>query len=238
MPPTALDQLPGFRRRFRITPRAKSVHGAVEDDYHCMAVTIHHDGKIATAIEPIMERAPWTICPGAVAVLRETFTGVALADFPARGEKRENCTHLHDLSILAAAHAADQSPLVYDILVADPIEGRRRVELRCNGTAVLGWVDAHYAIVEPAELAGMRLDKMRPWIASLDTLGQEAARLLQWGAILAHGRSRPLEDQSDAQSIGADRCYTFQTRRVASAKRIGVIRDFSVGTSQPLERPL
>jgi hypothetical protein len=235
---TALDQLSGFRRRFRITPAAKSVHGEVEDDYHCMAVTIHHDGKTATAIEPLMARAPWTICPGAIATLRETFTGIALADFAARGEKRENCTHLHDLAILAAAHAADQSTLLYDILVSDPIEGRRRVELRRNGCAVLGWVDAQYAIVEPAELAGMRLDKMRPWIESLEPLGQEAARLLQWGAILAHGRSRPLEDQSDARSIGVDRCYTFQSRRVASAKRIGAIRDFSVGTLQPLERPL
>jgi hypothetical protein len=235
---TVLDQLPGFRRRFRITPMAMSVHGAVEDDYHCMAVTIHHDGKTATAIEPIMERAPWTICPGAIATLQATFTGVALADFAARGEKRENCTHLHDLAVLAAAHAADQSPLVYDILVSDPIEGRRRVELRRNGSAVLGWVDAHHVIIEPAELAGVRVDKLRPWIETLDAPGQEAARLLQWGAILAHGRSRPLQDQSDARSIGADRCYTFQSRRVASAQRIGVIRDFSIGTSQPLERPL
>jgi Protein of unknown function (DUF2889) len=238
MPLTALDQLPGFRRRFRITPAPKSVRGEVEDDYHCMAVTIHHDGKTATAIESHMQRAPWTICPGAVATLSETFTGVALAEFAARGEKRENCTHLHDLSILAAAHAADQVPLVYDILVSDPIEGRRRAELRRDGAAVLGWIDSRYVIDEPAHLAGMRLDKMRPWIESLDAEGQEAARLLQWGAILAHGRSRPLEDQSDARSIGVDRCYTFQSRRVASAKRIGVIRDFSVGTSQPLERPL
>lgn len=238
MPLTALDQLPGFRRRFRITPGAKSVRGEVEDDYHCMAVTIHHDGKTASAIEAHMERAPWTICPGAVATLRETFTGVALADFAARGEKRENCTHLHDLSVLAAAHASDASRLVYDILVSDPIEGRRRAELRRNGGPVLGWVDSQYAIVEPAELAGVRLDKMRPWIESLDAQGQEAARLLQWGAILAHGRSRPLEDQSDARSIGLDRCYTFQSRRVAGAKRIVAIRDFSTGTSQPLEGPL
>jgi len=118
------------------------------------------------------------------------------------------------------------------------MDGRRRVELRRNGAVVLGWVDAQFLIVEPAELAGVRLDKLRPWIESLDAQGQEAARLLQWGAILAHGRSRPLQDQSDARSIGADRCYTFQSRRVASAKRIGVIRDFSIGTSQPLERLL
>jgi hypothetical protein len=161
-----------------------------------------------------------------------------LLDFAARGEKRENCTHLHDLAILAAAHAADRLPLVYDMLVSDPVNERRRVELRRNGTTVLAWVDAQFVIVEPAELAGVRLDKLRPWIESLDAPGREAARLLQWGAILAHGRSRPLEDQSDARTIGVDRCYTFQSRRIASAQRIGAIRDFSVGISQPLERTL
>jgi Protein of unknown function (DUF2889) len=234
----ALDELPGFRRRFRITPGTKSVHGEVEDDYHCMAVTIHHDGITATAIEPHMERAPWTTCPGAVVTLQETFTGIALADFAARGEKRENCTHLHDLAVLSAAHAADRSLLLYDILVSDPVDGRRRAELRRNGGVVLSWVDAQYTIVEPAGLAGVRLDKLRPWIESLDAQGQEAARLLQWGAILAHGRSRPLQDQSDARSIGVDRCYTFQSRRVAFAQRIGAVRDFSNGTLQPLERIL
>jgi Protein of unknown function (DUF2889) len=233
-----VDSLPGFRRRFRITPAADKVHGEVEDDYHGMSVTVHHDGKAATRIEPHMDRAPWTTCPGAVAKLRETFTGVVLAEFASRGEKRENCTHLHDLAVLAAAHAADPSQLVYDILVSDPIDGKRQAELRRNGATVLSWVDSQYHVIEPAELAGIRLDKLRAWIESLDEQGQEQARLLQWGAILAHGRSRPVEAQSDARSIGTDRCYTFQSRRVDSAKRIIAIRDFSAGTSQPLDRPL
>src|SRR3546814_19790750 len=79
----------------------------VEDDYHCMRVTLHHDGMIATRIEPELLRAPWTPCPGASAQLVETFTGVALADFPARGDKPINCTHLNDLALLAEVHAAD-----------------------------------------------------------------------------------------------------------------------------------
>jgi hypothetical protein len=235
---TPLDQLPGFRRRFRITPRIGCVRSEVEDDYHHMAVTVHHDGKIAAAVEPQMQRAPWTTCPGAVAKLQETFAGVALAAFAARGEKRENCTHLYDLAILAAAHALDGDALVYDILVSDPADGQRRVELRRNGAAVLGWVDAKGKIVSPAELAGVALDKMRPWIDSLDAPQREAARLLQWGSMIAHGRGRPLENQSDAARLGVGMCYTFQPQRVASAQRIGIIRDFSHGTVQPLERPL
>lgn len=233
-----LEQLPGFRRRFRITPRMSSVVSELEDDYHHMAVTVHHDGKIASSVEPKMHRAPWTTCPGAVARLQQTFAGVELTAFAARGEKRENCTHLYDLAILAAAHAADGEALIYDILVSDPVEGRRRVELRRNGEAVLGWVDARGKIVSPPELAGVALDKMRPWIASLAPPQQEAARLLQWGSMIAHGRGRPLENQSDAARLGVGMCYTFQPQRVASAKRVGVIRDFSNGVLQPLERPL
>src|SRR5271154_6576741 len=159
-----LDRLPGFRRRLRVTPRAGSVCSELEDDYHRMSVRLDHDGRTVRHIEPVMQRVPWTICPGAAAQLQRTFTGVALADFAARGEKRENCTHLHDLAILAAAHAADHSPLLYDILVSDPIEERRRVELRRNGAVVLGWTDQQFVIIEPAELAGRRLDKLRPWI--------------------------------------------------------------------------
>jgi hypothetical protein len=209
----------------------------VEDDYHCMSVTVRHDGNIATAVEPVLARAPWTTCPGAVEQLKQTFTGVALKAFAARGEKQANCTHLHDLAVLAAAHAFDSAPLVYDILVSDPVDGQCRAELRRNGATVLGWVtDAGFKILEPAELAGRSFDQLRPWIDSLDPAGQEAARLLRWGSMLAHGRTIPMEKQSDARRMPVGGCYTFQPQRIAEAKRIGKIRDFSNGTEQPLEK--
>ena len=229
-----IDALPGFRRRFIVTPASDRVSSEVEDDYHCMGVTIHHDGTVATKVESVMQRVPWTTCPGAVAKLEQTFAGVPLDGFVARGEKRTNCTHLHDLAVLAAAHAADSGPLVYDLLVSDPIEGRRRAELRRNGTWVLGWVVADGRIVEPEELAGVAFDGMRPWIESLDPARQEAARLLRWGTILAHGRTIAWERQSDSSRLPIGNCYTFQPERAAAARRIGVIRDFSQGP-QPLE---
>jgi Protein of unknown function (DUF2889) len=236
---TAIDALPGFRRRFIVTPRSDRVSSELEDDYHCMGVTIHHDGKAATKIEAVMQRAPWTTCPGAVARLEQTFTGVPLENFAVRGEKRANCTHLHDLAVLAAAHAFDSDPLVYDILVSDPVEGRRQSELRRNGTTLLGWVQVDGQIVEPKELCGVSFDQMRPWIDSLDPGGQEAARVLRWGSILAHGRTIPWERQADSSRLPVGNCYTFQPERRAQARRIGAIRDFSQGAG-PLEehRPL
>ena len=231
---THLAAIPGYRRRFRITPAPGRVGSELEDDYHCMSVIVHHDGEIATAIDAVMARAPWTTCPGAVAKVRETFTGVALDAFAERGEKRTNCTHLYDLAILAAAHAGDDEPLVYDVLVSDPVEGSRRAELWRNGTEVLGWTEHGGRIVEPAELGGLGLDKLGPWISSLDAPRQEAARVLRWGAMVARGRTLPMEKQSDATRMSLN-CFTFQPQVVVNARRVGLIRDFSSGTAQPLD---
>jgi hypothetical protein len=232
----SLDRLPGFRRRFVITPATGWVSCAVEDDYHRMSVTIRHAGEIAISVEPVFERAPWTTCPGAVAQLVQTFTGVALDAFAVRGEKSANCTHLHDLALLAAAHAQDERPLTYDILVSDPIDGRRHAELRRDGKALLGWVHENGRFVAPPELVGLTLDKMRPWIDALAPAFREAARLLRWGTMLANGRTIPIDRQSDASRMPVGNCYSFQPDIVGGARRVGEIRDFSTGTAQPLDR--
>lgn len=233
---TALDDLPGFRRRFRITPAPGVVCSEVEDDYHCMSVTICHLNGVTTCITSLMERAPWSTCPGAVEQLKKTFSGLPLAAYVERGQKRENCTHLHDLAMLAATHAYDAEQLVYDILVSDPIDDRREVELRRNGTAMFRWSMIGGRLVEPSELNGLTLDELTAWIASLDPQQQEAARLVRWGAMIANGRTIPLERQSDASRMPAN-CYTFQPDRSVHARRVGVIRDFAPGTAQPLQPP-
>jgi len=231
-----LDELPGFRRRFSIVPGAGWVRAEVEDDFHCMSLTVHHCDGIATSIEPAILRAPWSTCPGAVEQLKQTFTGVALEAFAERGEKRSNCTHLHDLATLGAAHAFDDKPLVYDVLVSDPVDARRQSELRCNGVAQLRLVHMDGRLVDPPELAGVTLDKLGPWIASLEPQFQEGARVLRWGMMLANGRTIPLERQSDALRMPVGNCFTFQPQVRTAAKRIGEIRDFSRGPSQPLEK--
>jgi hypothetical protein len=228
-----VDQLPGFRRRLRVASGPGWVRSALEDDYHCMRVSVRHDGRIATAVHGELLRAPWTTCPGAAQQLRETFEGVALADFAARGDKAANCTHLHDLALLAAAHAFDPQPLVYDLYVADPVDGLRRAEIRRDGERVLGWSDRAMQLVEPAELAGTNLMNLRDWIATLAAPQREAARLLQWASIIANGRQIPLERQSDATRMPSN-CYSFQPERKAVARRVGRIHDFSREAAQPL----
>jgi hypothetical protein len=225
---------PGFTRRIRITPAPGYVLSEVEDDYHHMSVAIHHDKEIAHTVNAVLTRAPWSTCPGAVGKCEQTFTGVALNAFSQRKDKSFNCTHLFDLALLAAAHAFDDIPLVYDVFVSDPIDGKRRAGIFRNGEFVLGWSDTNYKIVEPLELAGTKLNDMRSWIDALDPAQQEAARVLRWVSMIAHGRIIPMSKQSDASRMPPS-CYTFQPERAAIATRIGRIMDFSDGSAQPLD---
>ncbi len=235
----AADQLPGFRRRIRITPGAGCVQCELEDDFHCMSVIVHHDGRSAAAVTPDMRRAPWTTCPGAEAQLQRTFAGLALTEFANQRDKRKNCTHLFDLALLAAAHAQDEAPLIYDIVVSDPLEGKRRAQLRRNGDTVLDWTESGFDMVAPDTMKGLRLDQLRDWIMSLPSNQQEYARLLQWANMLANGRTIPLSKQSDA-TLMPPNCYSFQPERAIAARRVGAIKDFSNDDVQPLGgyRPL
>jgi Protein of unknown function (DUF2889) len=230
-----LDDLPGFRRRFIVTPAAREVRSDLEDDYHCMSVIVHHDNGVATRIEPVMERAPWTTCPGAIAQLIKTFTGVPLDGFAARGGKTFNCTHLFDLAVLAAAHAYDREPIVYDVLVSDPVAEKRYAEVRRDGEKILEWAHERGQFVEPAEIAGLTLNQLGPWIESLDPARQEAARILRWGTMIASGRTMPWGQLTNASSLARGNCYTFQPSIAVNARRIGEIKDFSKGTAQPLD---
>ena len=227
-----IDDLPGYRRRIRIEPLEGAVLAMLEDDMHCMAVTLRHDGTAVTGIEPVMERVPWTTCPGARDRLVETFAGQPLAEVTARREKRANCTHLHDLAVLAAAHALDRAPMVYDVLVSDPADGERFLELRRGGERLLLWCERDGLLVDPA---GLPLMGLRDWIAALPAPEQEPARVLQWAGMVAHGRTIPLDQQSRAAELPAN-CYTFQPERAAVAERVGLLRDFSDGAEAPLGR--
>lgn len=234
MDSATLDTLPGFRRRLRVIPSPGQVIAALEDDYHCMAVTLRHDGMNVTGVEADMERVPWTTCPGAPAVLAATFTGVALAAVPARGEKKANCTHLHDLTVLAAAHAGETDAILYEIVTCDPIDGLAIAEIRCDGVSLLQVAHRNHLMEAPADIAGLSILKLRDWIESLDDLHREAAKLLQWGAILANGRLIPMERQSTASRVPPN-CFTFQPDNAAKAIRVGKVIDFTAAPLTPLD---
>lgn len=225
---------PGYRRRIRIVPEQGRCTAALEDDYHRMTVTLSHDAGHVVQVEAKLERAPWTTCPGATLQLARDLTGAALAEVSRIASKRANCTHLHDLATLAAAHWRDAAPSVIDIWVADPRDGVRDAELRHNGEPEMAWRLDGSMLVAPEGAAGLPLTGLRDWIASLDAAKREHARLLQWACMVAHGRLIPLSEQSDAKRFPAS-CYTFQPERAQAAVRIGEIVDFSSTLRQPLD---
>jgi hypothetical protein len=98
----------------------------------------------------------------------------------------------------------------------------------------MSWTLEGMEIVDPAELAGQRLDALSPWIKTLDPVRQEEAKILRWATMVAHGRTIPMEEQSDASRMPPN-CFTFQPHRAAVAVRVGKIRDFSTGEAQPLD---
>jgi hypothetical protein len=234
-----IDDLPGYRRRISIEPSGDETGGAVlamlEDDMHCMAVTLRHARGLVTAVEPVMERAPWSTCPGARDRLVATFVGQPLAEVTARREKRANCTHLHDLACLAAAHAEDNSGLIYDVLINDPRDGERLLELRRDGEVLLCWRELAGRLVEPAGLAGLTLATLRDWIERLPEPEKEPARALQWAGLVAHGRAMTIAGQQAIAATMPPNCYTFQPERRATAIRNGPLRDFSRGAAKPLD---
>jgi hypothetical protein len=232
----AVDDLPGYRRRISIEPRDGAVLAMLEDDLHCMAVTLHHADGVVIAVEPVMERVPWTTCSGARDQLIATFTGQPLADVTARRAKRANCTHLHDLASFAAAHAGDGGSTTYDVLISDPRDGVRLLELRRDGESMLRWREYEDRLVEPEGAAGLTLMTLRDWIETLPEADKEPARTLQWAGLVAHGRLMTIAEQQALAPNMPPNCYTFQPERRTIAIRNGPTRDFSDGSSAPLDR--
>lgn len=227
MPGKSNDKIPGFRRRFRVLPGEGSVTTQLEDDFHGMQVTLRHDGQRILEVEAGMPRNPWTTCPGATEVVKSTFTGALLADAARTGDKRANCTHLYDLAVLAARHAQAARAITYDMLVSDPIDGAIDCTLRRDGVTILSWRLRDGVIEGDAEPGGRTLFDLRDWIATLEGEAREDARMLQWGSIMAHGRTMPLAERTDATKLPAN-CYTLQPENKDKATRVGREFDFSV----------
>lgn len=227
------EDLAGYRRIIRVEPADGAAMAMLEDDMHCLAVILRHDGERVLAVEPVTERMPWDTCPGAAAKLIETFEGQPLAEVTARREKKLNCTHLHDLAVLAAAHARDREGFVYEVFASDPVDGERILEIHRDGKRLHRWIERDGTLADPPEIAGKTLFALRDWIGTLETEEQESARVLQWCSLVAQGRMMTTEEQSQAIKM-APNCYTFQPERAAVARRLGESVDFSDGSRVPL----
>ncbi|HUD28270.1 MAG TPA: DUF2889 domain-containing protein [Novosphingobium sp.] len=226
--------VPGYRRVIRLEPGKDRVRALLEDDLHAMVVELRHDGTRVTGVNALMDRIPWTTCPGAGRVLRDTFTGLPLAEVTARRDKQANCTHLHDLAVLAAAHAGDARTSEYTFAVSDPRQGERVLEVRRDGAAIHRWTERDDMLVEPETLAGQSLLTLRDWIGGLSSELREAARMLQWAGLVAHGRTLSDADKR-AALFHRPSCFTMQPGQVGEAAKAAPTHDFCSGTRRPLD---
>lgn len=225
---------PGFRRRIIILPEQCRVTAALEDDIHCMAVTLQHDGDVIAGVTSEMERWPWLNCPGAMAVLERTFIGMPIRSADPRASKKLNCTHLYDLAELAVSHASDRGSTVYDIAVSDPVARRNRAELWLNGEPRLAFDLFDDVVQSPEAAKGLHLLHLREWTTSLSGDEREWARILQWVSLISHSRQMDwtLGEIPDPQM--APSCFNYQPESRQTTRRVGPRYDFSQGGREPL----
>jgi hypothetical protein len=240
-----------YRRRIRITAGGRSqlqsgdVVAELEDDFHHFRVTVAHDGARVTGVRGMGVRFPWSTCPFAAAQL-EPLVGMPLSTrSTAVGDvvsARDNCTHMFDLAGLAVAHAARGGDRrEYDVVVADPVDGRRQATVERDGEPLLAWLVDRHTILDPAPFKGQVLrGGFLAWAeAALDPDTAEAAIVLRRACHIAHGRAQDLDVYDDAGPllpIMSGACFTFQPERAPVALRMkGTIRDFSDAPGRLLE---
>jgi hypothetical protein len=222
----SIDELPGFRRRFAVTPSPEEVTAELEDDVHRMSVTLQHDGARVTHVEAGMDRHPWDLCPGAVAKVIADFAGRPLRPSARTIDKKANCTHLFDLAELALRHAIDTVPTLYEMLVSDPVDGIVVAVLRRDGQDRLCWRLRDDQMLEPHPARGLTLIGLRPWIDTLPEEQKFEARMLQWASLVAHSRLIPWDVQTTLRTLPGS-CFASQPGRHEKCQRIGERIDFS-----------
>lgn len=234
-----------FRRRLHWRATAGRVDVALEDSNHGFRLQLRHDGRRIVAVDAEPVRFPFTTCPEAVAHVQR-IAGLELKDVAAMRERLpqpDNCTHLIDMALLAAAHAHDVGQeRFYDIAVADEREGVTHARIECDGHVVHDWAIRAHVIEQPVELAGKpAMRGFYAWAAqTFSGMPLEAAQILQRGYFVAQARRwryDPIEQHpasTDGMPVGA--CYSYNTGAVERALRIkGSVRDYTQGSERLLQ---
>jgi hypothetical protein len=226
----------GMRRVQMIAPQPGCVTAEVEDDYHRFFVELSHDGARITGVATNAKRFPWTTCPSAGDHLAERLTGVTLSEVAGHENPLTHCTHMLDLAILAAAHAQDSGPTVYEMMVDDPHAGPRAAILRRNGIETLRWLIDGTLLVAPGMMAGRDMRQLKHWIDEIDPELREPARVLRRGAYIARGRGFDFSQLTTASAVNAAvACYTFSREHGDDAWHIDEsMHDFDGLENRPL----
>jgi hypothetical protein len=238
-----------FRRRLHWRALEGLVEVELEDSNHGFRLQLHHDGRQITdvTVEPV--RFPFTTCPEAMRgvqhIIGRSLENAAETTTALREQlpQANNCTHMVDMSLLAAAHVHDVgSERFYDIAVADECDDVTHARIDCDGQRIHEWSIRAHNIETPAELAGKPV--MRGFFGwatgTFSGMPLEAAQALQRGYFVAQARRwsyEPIEQHpasTDGMPLGS--CYSYNTGAVERALRIqGSVRDCSESSERLLQ---
>ena len=243
-----------YRRRIELRASDGEAHGELGDDFHHFSVGIRHDDAYVTGIEGEPRRIPWTTCPGALVPLQRMKGApldASLLDLARHAPAKEQCTHLHDLTCLAIAHAGrarvgGATTRRYDITVPDRVERRAECRVDRDGAEVLRWSLEGLRIVGASDAAfeGLSIgskpfrNALRSQAAS-DAL--EAAWVLQRAVFIGLGRQHDFDAMRTAREFADEvggGCHAFAAERLDQGLRVlGNAHDFSEGPDEILTRP-
>ena len=228
-----------YRRRLRLRAAGGRVDVELEDSNHGFCLHLLHDGQRVTHVEAEVRRHPFVTCAEAPARL-QPLLGMDLqidaAALRQRLPQGANCTHLHDMAMLAVAHAGKPSGFVrlYDISVDDERAGLTAMRVACDGEPVHAWQVSNDAVAEPLAHAGRPMKRgFYAWVSQHYTgMALEAAVALQRGYYVAQSRrvSRlPFQDYpAGADKMPDGTCYSYNHDVVARARRIeGTVWDLT-----------
>lgn len=228
---------PGFWRRIVLHPGPGWIGGALEDDVHRFHLRIDHSGGRITAVRAEALRHPWSACPGAAPHLALELTAELLTDVAQR-DPAQHCTHLFDLAVLCAAHAADAEPSVFDMRVADRVAGRTTATLAIGGTQVIHWLLADTAIYGAEPWGGRDLRQLSKWKHELPPSLAEQAAVLRRALFVSGVRNHVVPADQQLAFQGSQRmgvCFNYQLPQAATSVRTpDWTTDFSASGTEPL----
>lgn len=243
-----------YRRRIVLRATESTAEGELGDDFHHFAVGVLHDGARVTAVEGEPRRIPWSTCPGALLPLQE-MKGASLddsvLDLARHTPAKAQCTHLHDLTCLAIAHAGrattdGPAERRYDAIVPDRVERRAVCRVGIDGAEVLRWSLEGMRVLAASDPAfeGQSIGSktFRETIRARTTPEEvEAAWILQRAVFIGLGRQHDFDAMKTARDFADEvggGCHGFAPERVDQGLRVlGNAYDFTERADEILARP-
>lgn len=234
-----------YRRRIKLTRTPGAVLAELEDNCHGFRVALQHDGKVVTAIKAEFLRIPFSTCSSADAPI-QALLGAAL-DSPLHelnriANPKSNCTHVHDLTILAMHHTLRaEKTVIYDVKVTDARDGISDLRVWRNDALMHHWQSRDNHLLSPDSLKGKPLfSGFNAWSCEcFSGLALEAARVLQKGNLVSTARMFDFDKMAGNiayEESSRHACHTFSPDYAKKAVRLqGTGRDFTHDQSRLLE---